>query len=159
MQLVESSDEERAERKKDKESAERWKAGASAGTSERRFGSHGILKLRSSSEHKESMILQAAAATEADRSEEDKKTPEEEGKNVAEGGKTVAEDKNGISPAPILTQKCPIKIPEIIPNYWKCFLGRARMISFHIVGFQIPDFQILSFSDFETFLKRAWAWA
>ena len=148
MQLVESSDEERAERKKDKESAERWKAGASAGTSERRFGSHGILKLRSS-EHR----------AEADRSEADKKIPEEEGKNVAEGGKTVAEDKNGISPAPILTQKCPIKIPEIIPNYWKCFLGRARMISFHIVGFQIPDFQILSFSDFETFLKRAWAWA
>jgi len=159
MQLVESSDEERAERKKDEESAERWKAGASARTSERRFGSHGILRLRSSSEHGESMILQAAAATEADKSEADKKTPEEEGKNVAEGGKTVAEDKNGISPTPILTQKCPIKIPEIIPNYRKCFSGRARMISFLFVGFQIPDFQILKFSDFQTFLKRAWAWA
>ena len=164
MQLVESSDEERAERKKDEESAERWKAGASARTSERRFGSHGILRLRSSSEHGESMILQAAAATEADKSEADKKTPEEEGKNVAEGGETVAEDKNGISPTPILTQKCPIKIPEIIPNYRKCFSGRARMISFLFVGFQIPDFQILKFSRLFSnglgpgpSLGRAWA--
>ena len=93
---MESSDEERAERKKDEESAERWEAGASAVTSERRFGNHGILKLKSS-EH---------------RSEADKKTPEEEGKNVAEGEKTVAEDKNGILPAPILTQTCPIKNPK-----------------------------------------------
>ena len=116
MQLVESSEEERAERKKDEESAERWEAGASAVTSERRFGSHGILKLKSS-EHRESMILQAAAAAEADRSEADKKTPEEEGKNVAEGEKTVAEDKNGILPAPILTRTCPIKNPKIISNY------------------------------------------
>ena len=122
MQLVESSDEERAERKKGKESA------AEFGPGERRFGSHGILKLRSSSEHRESMILQAAAATEADRSEEDKKTPEEEGKNVAEGGKTVAEDKNGISPAPILTQRCPIKNPEII-NLRTCFLYLHKPIT------------------------------
>ena len=126
MQLVESSDEERAERKKDEESAERWKAGASARTSERRFGSHGILKLRSSSEHRESMILQAAAATEADRSEADKKIPEEEGKNVAEGEKTVAEDKNGILPAPILTRTCPIKNPKIISNYQNWLGSRSH---------------------------------
>ena len=110
MQLVESSDEERAERKKDEESAERWEAGASAVTSERRFGNHGILKLKSS-EHRVKQQLKQTAA-EADRSEADKKTPEEEGKNVAEGEKTVAEDKNGILPAPILTQTCPIKNPK-----------------------------------------------
>ena len=178
MQLVESSDEERAERKKDEESAERWNAARSG----RPFGSHGILKLRPSSEHKETLKLEAAA--EADNSEAqgtrdekafeedeksfnedekareaDQKTPEEQGKNVAEGGKTVAEDKNGISPTPILTQKCPINNPEIIPNDQKWFLGCARMILFLFVQFQIPDFQILEFSDFQTFLKRAWAWA
>ena len=124
MQLVESSDEERLERKKDEESAERKKdeeraerkkAGASAVTSERRFGSHGILKLKSS-EHR----------AEADRSEADKKIPEEEGKNVAEGEKTVAEDKNGILPAPILTRTCPIKNPKIISNYQNWLGSRSH---------------------------------
>ena len=124
MQLVESSDEERLERKKDEESAERKKdeeraeskkAGAPAVPRERRFGSHGILKLRSS-EHR----------AEADRSEADKKIPEEEGKNVAEGEKTVAEDKNGILPAPILTRTCPIKNPKIISNYQNWLGSRSH---------------------------------
>ena len=153
MQLVESSDEERAERKKDEESAERWEAGASAVTSERRFGSHGILKLKSS-EHR----------AEADRSEADKKTPEEEGKNVAEGEKTVAEDKNGILPAPILTRTCPIKNPKIISNYQNWLGWRSHdFVSFC----SIPNSSFFSGSQISRFfsnglgpgpsLGRAWA--